>query len=294
MKHAIALTVLLAATPAFAGEAKLIRFDDASVFFPSALGKQVDVRFSAAFTAKHLGKTDFDALVLSELPEGKACFFGKDQGLDPEDAKLKDVSRADQGDICVARGDVSARVMAQDAAGAPPVPFYATDKKSCAWSWKTGAGIGVWTEDCKFDTGNWSVSYDAKNDLFTLNVAGSDPYPVLRQFHKKPAEGPEALLPELRKAGLIPNDNECQFAPSTEQTGPAGWKFWEIMPVGKRKQDFDAQPSDEVPDPPCGDIGFAVDYIGFFMTPDAHPDRVIYVNLGQDGTMFDPFTVTLF
>jgi hypothetical protein len=29
------------------------------------------------------------------------------------------------------------------------------------------------------------------------------------------------------------------------------------------------------------------------MTEAAHPDRVVYVNLGQDGTMFDPKTITL-
>lgn len=294
MKHALAAALLLAATPALAGEAKLIGFDDAAAFFPSALGKQIDVRFSDAFTAAHFGKADFDGLILSELPDGKACFFGRDQGLDPDEAKLKDIARADQGDVCVPASEVSVRFTPQEVAGAPPSPFYTTDKEHCGWSWKTGAGIGVWTEDCKFDTGTWAVSYDAKNDLFSLSVDGGDPFPVLRQFRKKPQEGPEALLPAFRKAGLIPGDTECQFAPSTEQKGPAGWSFWEIAPVGKRKEAFDAQPQDEIPEPPCGDVGYAVDYIGFFMISDAHPDRVLYVNLGQDGTMIDPFSIALF
>ena len=38
-------------------------------------------------------------------------------------------------------------------AGAPPAPFYATDRKACSWQWRKGKGIGLWTEQCKFDTG---------------------------------------------------------------------------------------------------------------------------------------------
>ena len=294
MKILSAALLAFLATPAFADDVKLIPFNDTQTYFPSALGKQVDVRFSDSFAKTRFDKADFDALILSELPDGKACFFGRDKGLDPDDPKLKDVGRSDQGDICVPVSEVSVRYVPKPVEGAPPAPFYATDKGACAWNWKTGKGIGLWAEDCKFDSGSWTVTYDEANDLFTLSVDGGDPYPVLRQFHKGATEGPEVLLPSLRKAGLIPDDNECQFAPSTDQKGPTGWSFWEIDPTGKRKQAFDASPDDEIPDPPCGDVGLAVDYIGFFMIQAAHPDRVLYVNLGQDGTMIDPFTVTLF
>jgi hypothetical protein len=294
MKYAlIALFTTALAGPALADDT-LIPFTDAATFFPPALGKQVNVRFAETFAAGHLGKTDLDGVTLSELPDGKVCFFGHDQGLDPEDPKLKDVARADQGDVCVGRGDVSVRVTPQPVDGAPPVPFYATDKKACAWNWLKGKDIGLWAEKCSFDTGTWSVVYDEKNDQFTLSVDGSDPYPVLRQFHKKAEEGPEALLPMFRQAKLIPDDNECQFVPAENMNGPAGWSLWEIVPVGKKKEAFDALGDDEVPEPPCGDVGYAVDYVGFFMIPDAHKDRVIHVDLGQDGTLFDPFTVTLF
>ena len=294
MKQLFALAVLAAATPAWAGDATLIRFDDAATYFPPALGKQVDVRFSEAMTAAHFTAADFDGLVVSELPEGKVCFFGRDKGLDPVAPKLQDIGRADQGDICVPRSEVSVRFVPQRIEGAPPSPFYATDKKNCSWVWKTGKGIGIWSEACKFDSGSWTISYDDRKDVFSLSVDGGEPFPVLRQFRKKADEGPEALLPELRKAGLIPDDSDCQFAPSTEQKGPPGWSFWEIAPVGKRKEAFDALPQDEIPDPPCGEVGYAVDFVGFFMVSETHPDRVLYVNLGQDGTMFDPFTIALF
>src|SRR5438034_7872758 len=107
MKILPAIFLALFVTLAFADDVKLIPFTDAQTYFPSALGKQVDVRFSDGFAKTHLDKTDFDALILSELPDGKACFFGRDKGLDPDAAKLKDVGRSDQGDICVSVTEVS-------------------------------------------------------------------------------------------------------------------------------------------------------------------------------------------
>jgi hypothetical protein len=115
---------------------------------------------------------------------------------------------------------------------------------------------------------------------------------VLRQFRKKPEEGPQALLPGLRTAGLVAADADCRFAPYTEQKAPPGWALWEVAPTGKLKEAFEALLDDEVPEPPCGELGFAVDHIGYFMIADAHPERVLYVDLGQDGTMFDPSTIT--
>ncbi|MBI2718786.1 MAG: hypothetical protein HY245_14215 [Rhizobiales bacterium] len=105
-------------------------------------------------------------------------------------------------------------------------------------------------------------------------------------------KGPEALLPDRRQAKLIPDDEDCQLAPPTERkNGPPGWAFFQIVPVDKHKADYDAQLEDEIPDTPCGEMGYAADYVGFFMIPAAHPDRVLYLNLGQDGTMFDPFSI---
>ena len=295
MRRLLALLLTLAAVPpAFAAGERVIRFDDPATYFPAALGKQIDVRFSPAFTGARLPRSDLNRLILSELPEGQACFFGADQGLDPDDPKLAGLARPEQGDVCVPRAEVSARYVPLEASGAPPSPFYATDKLACSWHWVIGKGIGAWAESCKFETGSWEVQYDPQNDYFTLSVDSSSAYPVLRQFHKKPEDGPEVLLPELRKAGLIPDDDLCQFAPAENQAGPQGWSLWEIVPVGSRKEEFEQLPDDEMPEPPCGEIGYAVDYVGFFMISNSHKDRVLFVNLGQDGNMFDAFSIALF
>lgn len=293
MKHVIPAIVLASATPAVAGAEQLRRLDDPALFLGSALGKQVNVRFSDDFAAKHFDKADFDALVVSALPDGKICFFGRGRGIDPADPRLADVAREEEGDICVARGAVSVRVTPQSVPGAPPVPFYSTDIEDCSWRWKTGRGIGLWTEDCRFETGHWQEDYDAAIDGFSLSVDGGDAFPVLRQFAKTPEEGPQPILPHLIEKGLVPA-TDCEFAPVQNRPAVPGWSFWEIVPVGQRKKDFDALPTDGVPEPPCGDLGYAADYIGFFMVSDGRPDRGLHVNLGQDGTMFDPFSVKLF
>ncbi|MFT3987378.1 hypothetical protein [Aestuariivirga sp.] len=294
MKTALSVMLLFAATPAFADDVKLIPFDDAGVYFPAALGKQLNIRLSADFAKANSLAGDIDGVILSELQAQKACFFGKDKGLDPDDPKLKAIARPDMGDVCIPLADVSVRYVPVAQPDAPPSPFYATDQKACSWVWKKGTGIALWAEDCAFDTGKWAITYDAGTDTFTLNTDGGDPYTVVRQFRKKPDEKLDALLPSLRKSGLIPDDNECQFAADTDIKAPPGWTLWQVVPTGERKKAFDAEPQDEVPDPPCGEVGYAVDSVGFFMVPDAHPDRVIHVDLGQDGTMFDPFTITLF
>jgi hypothetical protein len=50
---------------------------------------------------------------------------------------------------------------------------------------------------------------------------------------------------------------------------------------------------EQIPEPPCGKLGFAVDSVGFFMVKDDAPDRVLYANLGQDGTMIDLASIRL-
>jgi hypothetical protein len=294
MKHAPAFAVafLLHASLASAAET-LVRLDDPAINLTFALGKQINVRFADSFAKDRLPKADYDGLVVSELPDGKVCLFGQPQGIDPLAPALAGFGRDPEGDICLPRGDVSVKVSGQTADGAPAMPVYNTEKSSCVWSWKAGKGIGLWTEDCQFESGRWDVAYDEGSDLFALRVDAGDPFPVVRHWRKDGGLSPEQLLPELKANGLVLDDAECVFEVSAEQAAPAGWTQWHVKPIGKRKAAYDAQPADEVPEPACGELGYAVDFIGFFMVHKNHPNRVVYVNLGQDGTMIDLPSITL-
>lgn len=292
MKHFLFLLAMIATMPAAAAE-KLVRFDDPGTHFAPALGKQVTAVFSDALVQKYFGKAEYPGLILMDLTDTHACFWGKHAGLDGADAKLKDLARGEQNDICVPRGGVSVKYAPQEIAGASPQPVYQT-AANCTWTWKTGRGIGVWSEACKFGTGLWALAYDAAQDNFALSVDGKNPYPVLRQFHKKPDELLDVLLKDFKAKGLISSDTECRFEKSKIQKSTGPWEFYTIVPTGRLKEKFDALPKDEIPDPPCGEIGYAVDFVGYFMISSKHPDRVLYVNLGQDGTMFDPTSISLF
>jgi hypothetical protein len=289
MKHSLALCFAGFALTATVSAAETVTaVADPALPLTQSLGKQVSIRLSDAIVKDRFAQADFDGVLVSGLPEGRICFSGREQGIDPDDPRLKDLARADDNDVCVPRDAVAFRHAAQTAPGAPPSPFYATDLTACQWVWTAGRDVGLWTEDCTFSTGRWQVSYDAANDWFALAVDGEDPMPVLRSF----AGGPQALLPELKAKGLVLDDKDGGFQQISEPLAPRGWTAWEVAPVGQRKTAFDALPKDEVPDPPCGDLGMVVDSIGFFMVKDDEPGRTLHIDLGQDGTMIDPSSIT--
>jgi len=294
MKRSIALILAAlfpAAAPALA-EDVYVPAADALPRLQAALGKQIDVRFSESFARDRLPGREIGGLVIYELPEGQICLYGQGKGLEPDAPALAPFASPNgSGDICVPLADVSVRETAAATGDTPPAPFYATDKTACTWMWKTGKGIGLWTEQCKFDSGLWGVSYDEARDLFALRVDSGEPYTVLQQFHSP--GGAPALLPELKAKGLVLDDAECVMAQVADQPAPEGWMTWQVVPTGKRKAAFDSVVQVEVPEPPCGKLGYAVDSIGFFMVHASHPDRVFYVNLGQDGTMIDLASITL-
>ena len=294
MKHAPAamLGLLCLSTPGLA-DATQVPATQALAELRAAYGKQIDVHFSDAFARDRLAKPDIDGVIVYGLTADKLCLYGQGKGLEADAPGLASFASPDGGgDICVPLADVSVRVAPHDPVeGASPVPFYATDKTACNWVWRQGRDIGLWTETCKFDTGLWGVTYDAKNDLFALRVNDGEPYTVLQQFHE--SGGPQALLAKLKKQGLILDDDQCQMAQASNQPAPVGWTAWQVVPTGKMKEEFDKKVQVEVPEPPCGKLGFDVNSVGFFMVRNDKPDRVLYANLGQDGTMIDLSSILL-
>ena len=174
----------------------------------------------------------------------------------------------------------------------PPRPAYATDPEKCTWEWKTGAGLGLWTERCALPTGLWEVVPRDALPGFVLTIDGRKEMTVLQVFDKPAEAGIEAILPALRQKGHIPDDEDCAFEPAAIRPAPRTIAFHEVRPTGARKAAFEATPADEVPDPPCGDYGWSTHGARYFMTDIRFPGRVVYVDTGQDGLMFDPASVT--
>jgi hypothetical protein len=195
--------------------------------------------------------------------------------------------------ILVLAGAVLLSLSVAAAATPPTAPAGSTVPGRCTWIWKEVGDLGVWSERCDLDTGVWELEPSVDLPGFILTIGGDANDTVLQEFTKPVGAPIEAILPELRQRGYIPDDGECVFEAAAIRPAVRTISFFEIKPTGARKAAFDATPSDEVPDPPCGDYGWSAEGVRYFMTDLAHPDRVIYVNTGQDGMMFDETTITL-
>lgn len=179
------------------------------------------------------------------------------------------------------------------AAAQPPMPPASSVPGQCEWQWMTGGGVGIWAERCDLATGVWMPRFDETLPGFVLTIDGA-PQETILQVFEKPAEAPvDAILPALREAGTIPDDDDCVFEAAAIRPAPRTIAFYEIKPTGARLAAFEATPADEVPEPPCGDYGWSTHGVRYFMTDTRFPERVVYVNVGQDGTMFDATSITL-
>lgn len=190
------------------------------------------------------------------------------------------------------------------AAQQPPEPTHSTSAQDCRWQWLSGAlpmggSIGAWTERCELPTGLWELEYTATLPGFWLTIDNETRIPVIHVFEKPADAGIEAVLPALRAGGHIPDDDECVFAPASEWTlksagpMPRTQAALEIVPIGARLAAIEATPDDEVPEPQCGDYGSSTHGTRYFVTDTRHPDKVVYLDLGQDGMMFDQSSVTI-
>lgn len=178
------------------------------------------------------------------------------------------------------------------AAERPNMPS-ATIDPACTWEWLEGEGIATWAQDCKLKTGHWHLRWEKEMAGFSLWVDDQRSAIVLQRFALPAGAEISALLPELRKRALIADSDECVFQPAAIGAAPRTIAQFEIRPVGERLKAFEATPDDEVPEPPCGDYAWSTHGVRYFQTDLRFPGAVTYLDLGQDGTLFDPATVTL-
>jgi len=50
-------------------------------------------------------------------------------------------------------------------------------------------------------------------------------------------------------------------------------------------------PSGDIPEPPCGPYGASTHGVRYFLVDLRQPDRLIFVDEGQDQPMFDPSSI---
>lgn len=153
-------------------------------------------------------------------------------------------------------------------------------------------GLRLQAQDCRWRTGHWRVLAEPALPGLALWRDGDRQATVLQVFAKAADAPVTAILPALRAGGHIPDDPDCQPVPvSPAQAAPPTQTRYEIRPFGARLRAFQATPADQIPDPPCGAYGWSTHGVRYLLLDQRRPDRVLYLDEGQDGTLIQPATL---
>lgn len=188
------------------------------------------------------------------------------------------------------------------ALSAPPQPEHSLDPEKCRWQWQEVQAfshtVGMWTEACDLDP-HQRIAPDRSLPGFVLTIGNEPVTTVIHVLKKQTDADPTSVLATLRSAGLIPDDDDCQLRPASTAAlshmgpTPRTTALLEIMPTGNRLAALESTPPDQVPEPPCGEYGWSTHGVRVFLSDLRHPDLIIYMNLGEDGMLFDPHTLTV-
>jgi hypothetical protein len=172
----------------------------------------------------------------------------------------------------------------------PPAPDWQTDAAACAWEWREGGGIGLWTERCTFSTGLWEVVWSAAEGAFVQEADGEPMGIVVQPFELAEADGLEPLRLRLLAAGGLGADVPCAFETAAIWPAPRTVAFHVLMPTLPGA--FAPTVMGDVPDPLCGPYGASTHGVRYFVTDLRMPGIAVFVEEGQERPMFDPASLT--
>ena len=173
----------------------------------------------------------------------------------------------------------------------PPEPAWQTDAQSCAWHWREGGGIGLWAETCTFSTGEWQVVWDENQAAFVTLNNGVALGIAVQPWAVAHGSDISSLTQKLREAGHLAIAADCEWQAVALRAAPRTMAFHVLTP----KDPAALQPSalSEVPEPMCGPYGASTHGVRYFVTDLRWPDRVVFVDEGQERPMFEPASITL-
>ncbi|MDZ4776894.1 MAG: hypothetical protein SGJ23_08930 [Alphaproteobacteria bacterium] len=174
-----------------------------------------------------------------------------------------------------------------------PVQVMRDTFASCTWGEVKGAVASIWSYACGPGYGN--VHLAADDALPGFVIESTDPAApgrriALRLFDK-PAEAPiESILTAVRAASPGAGTAACVLAPRVAEEGmPPSYVF---TPEGAAKVAYDAAlAGDEIPEPPCGDLG--VSHVGDRSFRVIAQDKVAFIDFGSEIQIFDASTLKL-
>lgn len=172
----------------------------------------------------------------------------------------------------------------------PAMPEWQTDSHNCSWHWREGGGIGLWAETCRFNDARWQVVWDddlaafvTKNDDTVIGLA-------VQAFTLSGGASIATLSETLVEAGSLDANHACIWQTSALRPAPRTIVFHILTPMDQAA--LRPTVSGDIPDPACGPYGASTHGVRYFMTDLRLPDRVVFVEEGQERPMFDPLSIT--
>jgi hypothetical protein len=171
------------------------------------------------------------------------------------------------------------------AASTPPDP-------SCERQSLSAGPVRIDAWSCPLPTGRWHVRAEPALPGFALWIDDARRETVVHAVPRATGTPLSSVLATLARAGHVPPD-DCVFVRVRDRAAPPGARVYEIRPTGARLAALRRTPPDQVPDPPCGEYGWSTHGVRGFVVDPRRPGWVVYVNLGQDGTLIDPATLAI-
>jgi hypothetical protein len=157
-------------------------------------------------------------------------------------------------------------------------PTYQTP--GCTWEYFTlSKRIGLWSESCNFEGTIWTLKSTVAQDALALIINGSHERTAIQVLPKSAAQSIEVLK---EKVG---GPEGCMFQKNDAQS-TATRSVYELVPTGGTKRAFELSKL-ELPPDPCGQYGISASGQRVFEIWSGHEDTVLFLNYGQEGSLFE-------
>lgn len=174
-------------------------------------------------------------------------------------------------------------------------------ESGCKWEKFSDASLPLdaWVQRC--DLGSRKIDFVAANGSLAQRWSDSNgaPDPLVDVLDLKPGETSETgirrLFDERTDKKLAAQCVLSPFPEAGKNKASTGVKRYTFLPNAALAKAIKAKANpDEVPDPPCGDWGYAPDGIQYWEAqPASRVAKVLFVRIGQDTPLFDEDSLRL-
>lgn len=166
-------------------------------------------------------------------------------------------------------------------------------EKGCVWKLLSSATLGISVPYQRCDFGYRVIDFfEGKKQLIqSMKDTGKkeDLFPVILVYEKKADEGPDEAIRRIAFKDLTRYKRKhCVVVAKHVAYLGLNKAAFTISPDAEYAAKAAKEAGDDIPEPPCGNLGEAADYASHFeFHPLENPRRFVFVSEGQDTPLFD-------